>query len=163
MPGSLALWLAPTTKTRISLAVATVPRLASTTKVGATSVLSPEHPGKRVAAGDGRKSTDDCWRCETNINPVDHGKWHDVEFYAGDTWKFNRRVTLTYACAGLCCASRTTTTTRWRPSAWQPIASHEPRHPNDACNGVIVVPGTSFCQASRHRDWPAVEQRHPGR
>jgi len=22
---------------------------------------------------------------ETNINPVDHGKWHDLEFYAGDT------------------------------------------------------------------------------
>ncbi len=33
---------------------------------------------------------------ETNVNPVDQGRWHDIEFYAGDTWKMTRRVTLNY-------------------------------------------------------------------
>ena len=33
---------------------------------------------------------------ETNVNPVDQGRWHDIEFYAGDTWKVSRRVTLNY-------------------------------------------------------------------
>jgi hypothetical protein len=86
---------------------------------------------------------------ETNINPVDHGKWHDIEFYAGDTWKFNRRVTLTY---GL----------RWsflrepyddnNQMASFSLAAYSlaraKAFPNDACNGVVVVPGTSFCQAA---------------
>jgi len=86
---------------------------------------------------------------ETNINPVDHGKWHDIEFYAGDTWKFNRRVTLTY---GL----------RWsflrepyddsNQMASFSLATYSlaraKAFPNDACNGVVVVPGTSFCQAA---------------
>lgn len=86
---------------------------------------------------------------ETNINPVDHGKWHDIEFYAGDTWKFNARVTLTY---GL----------RWsflrepyddnNQMASFSLAAYSlaraQAFPNDACNGVVVVPGTSFCQAA---------------
>ncbi len=86
---------------------------------------------------------------ETNINPVDHGKWHDLEFYAGDTWKFTRRVTLTY---GL----------RWsflrepyddnNQMASFSLAAYSlaraQAFPNDACNGVVVVPGTSFCQAA---------------
>jgi hypothetical protein len=86
---------------------------------------------------------------ETNINPVDHGKWHDIEFYAGDTWKFTRRVTLTY---GL----------RWsflrepyddnNQMASFSLAAYSlaraQAFPSDACNGVIVVPGSSFCQAA---------------
>jgi hypothetical protein len=83
---------------------------------------------------------------ETNINPVDHGKWHDIEFYAGDTWKVSRRVTLTY---GL----------RWsflrepyddnnQMASFSLAAYNKSGNPGDACNGVILVPGTNFCTAA---------------
>ena len=83
---------------------------------------------------------------ETNINPVDHGKWHDLEFYAGDTWKIKRNVTLTYGF-------------RWsflrepydddnRMASFS-LAAYDPARPAaDACNGVILVPGTNFCTAA---------------
>jgi hypothetical protein len=83
---------------------------------------------------------------ETNVNPVDRGRWHDLEFYAGDTWKVTRRVTLTYGF-------------RWsflrepydanNQMASFSLAAYNPKgNPNDACNGVILVPGTNFCTAA---------------
>jgi hypothetical protein len=83
---------------------------------------------------------------ETNINPVDKGRWHDIEFYVGDTWKLSRRVTLTY---GL----------RWsflrepyddnNKMASFSLAAYNPNgNPKDACNGVVLVPGTNFCSAA---------------
>jgi len=80
---------------------------------------------------------------ETNVNPVDQGRWHDIEFYAGDTWKVSRRVTLNYGF-------------RWsllrepydanNQMASFSLADYNPAgNPNDACNGVILVPGTNFC------------------
>jgi hypothetical protein len=83
---------------------------------------------------------------ETNINPVDEGRWHDIEFYLGDTWKVTRRVTLTYGF-------------RWsllrepydanNQMASFSLADYNPKgNPADACNGVILVPGTNFCSAA---------------
>jgi hypothetical protein len=80
---------------------------------------------------------------ETNVNPVDQGRWHDIEFYAGDTWKVSRRVTLNYGF-------------RWsflrepydanNQMASFSLADYNPAgNPADACNGVILVPGTDFC------------------
>ncbi len=80
---------------------------------------------------------------ETNVNPVDQGRWHDIEFYAGDTWKASRRITLTYGF-------------RWsflrepydanNQMASFSLADYKSTgNPADACNGVILVPGTNFC------------------
>jgi hypothetical protein len=73
--------------------------------------------------------------------------WHDIEFYAGDTWKIRKNVTLSY---GL----------RWsfyrNPYAEDNVfgsfnladwsAAEAAAHPSDACNGVVIVPGTTPCQ-----------------
>jgi hypothetical protein len=83
---------------------------------------------------------------ETNVNPVDQGRWHDIEFYAGDTWRATRRVTLNYGF-------------RWsflrepydanNQMASFSMADYNPKgNPADACNGVILVPGTNFCSAA---------------
>ena len=80
---------------------------------------------------------------ETNINPVDQGVWHDIEFYVGDTWKIRRNVTINYGF-------------RWsflrepyddnNQMASFSLAAYNPAgNPADACNGVVVVPGTNFC------------------
>jgi hypothetical protein len=80
---------------------------------------------------------------ETNVNPVDQGRWHDIEFYAGDSWKVNRRVTVNYGF-------------RWsflrepydanNQMASFSLKDYNPNgNPNDACNGVVLVPGTNFC------------------
>ena len=83
---------------------------------------------------------------ETNINPVDQGRWHDIEFYAADTWRLTPRVTLTY---GL----------RWsmlrepydannQMASFSLAAYNKAGAPGDACNGVVLVPGTNFCSAA---------------
>jgi hypothetical protein len=83
---------------------------------------------------------------ETNVNPVDQGRWHDIEFYAGDTWRVTRRITLNYGF-------------RWsflrepydanNQMASFSLADYNPKgNPADACNGVILVPGTNFCTAA---------------
>jgi hypothetical protein len=86
---------------------------------------------------------------ETNINPVDHGKWHDIEFYAGDTWKFNRRVTFTYGLRWSFLREPYDDNNQMASFSLAAYSlSRAKAFPNDACNGVIVVPGTSFCQAA---------------
>jgi Carboxypeptidase regulatory-like domain/TonB-dependent Receptor Plug Domain len=83
---------------------------------------------------------------ENNVNPVDQGRWHDIEFYVGDTWKIRRNVTVTYGF-------------RWsflrepyddnNQMASFSLADYNPAgNPSDACNGVVVVPGTNFCTAA---------------
>jgi hypothetical protein len=83
---------------------------------------------------------------ETNVNPVDQGRWHDIEFYVGDTWKMTRRVTFTYGF-------------RWsflrepydanNEMASFSLAAYNPAGVSgDACNGVVLVPGTNFCSAA---------------
>ena len=80
---------------------------------------------------------------ESNVNPVDRGRWHDIEWYAADTWRLTRRVTLNYGF-------------RWsflrepydanNQMASFSLAAYNPAgNPSDACNGVVLVPGTNFC------------------
>ncbi|HEY6269358.1 MAG TPA: carboxypeptidase regulatory-like domain-containing protein [Candidatus Acidoferrum sp.] len=83
---------------------------------------------------------------ESNVNPVDQGRWHDIEWYAADTWRLTRRVTLNYGF-------------RWsflrepydanNQMASFSLAAYNPAgNPGDACNGVVLVPGTNFCSAA---------------
>ena len=80
---------------------------------------------------------------ELQTNPFTLTRWHDYEFYAGDTWKVRRNITLEYGF-------------RWaflrNPfAAKDQIASfqtnlYNPDLGGDPCNGMLVVPGTSFCE-----------------
>jgi len=91
-------WLAPTTKTRISSAAATVPRLASTTKVGANiGIVTGNTLANVLLPGTGAKSTDDCraWAKRTLT------RWITANGTTSSSMpaipgSFNRRVTLTY-------------------------------------------------------------------
>ena len=86
---------------------------------------------------------------ENNREAQSQVRWKDVEFYYGDTWKIRPRLTVEYGF-------------RWsflrEPfDALNKIASFDPTlysaaraaaNPNDSCNGLIVVPGTHFCEAA---------------
>jgi hypothetical protein len=83
---------------------------------------------------------------ESNINPVDQGRWHDLEFYAGDTWKISRRVTLNYGFRWSFLREPYDADNRMASFS---LAAYNPNgNPADACNGVILVPGTNFCTAA---------------
>ena len=86
---------------------------------------------------------------ETNVNPVDQGRWHDFEWYVGDTWKLTRRVTLTYGFRWSFLREPYDDTNQMASfslAAWS--SARALAQPNDACNGVILVPGTNFCSAT---------------
>jgi hypothetical protein len=81
---------------------------------------------------------------ESSINNNAQIIWHDFEWYVGDTWKFRKNLTLTYGF-------------RWsffrEPYAQNnhltsfSLADYDPSRPaSDACNGIIIVPGTTPCQ-----------------
>jgi|HubBroStandDraft_1064217.scaffolds.fasta_scaffold00130_15 hypothetical protein len=83
---------------------------------------------------------------ESSTNPVDQGRWHDVEFYVADTWKARPNLTLEYGF-------------RWSflrepyaanngMSAFEPYAYNPNGPATDACNGIVIVPGTNPCGAA---------------
>jgi hypothetical protein len=80
---------------------------------------------------------------ELQTNPFGQQRWHDYEFYYGDTWKVRRNLTVEYGF-------------RWsflrqpylsdnKLASFQPSA-YDPALGSDPCNGLTLVPGTSFCQ-----------------
>lgn len=82
---------------------------------------------------------------ELQTNPFSQTRWKDIEPYFGDTWKVRRNFTFEYGF-------------RWSMlrnpySAVNKIASFVPANyvaslGNDSCNGLLLVPGTNFCQAA---------------
>ncbi len=82
---------------------------------------------------------------ESQTNPYSQIRWHDVEPYFGDTWKMRPNVTVEYGF-------------RWSflrmpYSGPDKIATFSPRAYNpalggDPCNGLLLAPGTNFCQAA---------------
>jgi hypothetical protein len=83
---------------------------------------------------------------EASANPTDHARWHDLEFYVGDSWKAKRNLTLEYGI-------------RWSllrepyelnnaMSSFDPRFYDPKKSASDACNGVVIVPGTDPCGAA---------------
>jgi len=96
---------------------------------------------------------------EPQTNPFAHTRWHDYEFYGGDTWKLRRNVTLEYGARWSFIRNPFSSkdfVSSWQPSAFDPtLTKPDPNDPtktvsavNDGCNGVLEVPGTHFCQAA---------------
>jgi hypothetical protein len=81
---------------------------------------------------------------ENSKNAVAQIIWHDFEWYVGDTWKFRRNLTVTYGFRWSFLRepySQTNSLTSFSLAAYNPA-----RPAADACNGIIIVPGTTPCQ-----------------
>jgi hypothetical protein len=114
---------------------------------GAQSTVTPTGTFKDGGSGNGIFNT--MWNQvlwgwgELQTNPFTLTRWHDYEFYFGDTWKARRNLTVEYG-------------VRWsllrNPfAAKDRIASfqqslYNPALGTDPCNGMLVVPGTHFCE-----------------
>jgi hypothetical protein len=83
---------------------------------------------------------------ENSINVTALQHWHDFEWYLADSWRIRRNVTLEY---GLRWSffrepfSSANAQSSWSLANWS--ATRAAAFPSDACNGVIVVPGTDPC------------------
>ena len=131
--------------------IATHNALANVLLPGTGTPLPYNDPSCLATANSGAGYTVGCPQefrsiSETNVNPVDQGRWHDIEWYAADSWKLTRRVTVNYGF-------------RWsflrepydanNQMASFDLATYDPTRPSgDACNGVVLVPGTNFCSAA---------------
>jgi hypothetical protein len=83
---------------------------------------------------------------ENSIDATAFVKWHDFEFYVGDTWKIRRNVTLSYGFRWSFYREPYGDDNHWANwslSKWS--AAEAATNPSDACNGTITVPGTTPC------------------
>jgi hypothetical protein len=81
---------------------------------------------------------------ESQTNPFSVTRWHDYEFYFGDTWKIRRNVTLEYGARWS--FLRNPFSAKDFISSWQPNL-YDPALGVAACNGLMLVPGTDPCTA----------------
>jgi hypothetical protein len=92
---------------------------------------------------------------EQAFNPVDQARWRDYEFYLADTWKARPNLTLNYGFRWSFYREPYDATNAvgiFDPSTYSAATAmvNGPggtKQPN-VCDGLVVVPGTSFCQAA---------------
>ncbi len=99
---------------------------------------------------------------ENDIDGIADVHWRDIEPYVGDTWKITPRVTIDYGFRwsilrepfGGSTGGNTSPAydeggnypnqwANYSPSHWS--AAEATANPSDACNGTLIVPGTSPC------------------
>jgi len=81
---------------------------------------------------------------ESQTNPFVQTRWHDFEFYYGDTWKIRRNVTLEYGARWSFLRNPYSAVDRissWQRNLYNPALGGIP------CNGLLVVPGKDPCAA----------------
>jgi len=103
---------------------------------------------------------------EASIDGVTDTHWQDIEPYFGDTWKPYHNVTLNFGArwsvfgepyggtkggntsgAYQNSSNYPNQWANWDPAHWS--ASEAQANPNDACNGIVVVPGTNPCATQK--------------
>jgi len=86
---------------------------------------------------------------ENSINVTAREIWHDFEWYAADSWRIRRNLTLEYGFRWSFLREPTSEgnlQAGWSLANWS--ASEAAANPSDACNGVVIVPGTHPCAAA---------------
>jgi hypothetical protein len=86
---------------------------------------------------------------ENSVNGLAQVIWHDFEWYVGDTWKVKRNLTLSYGFRWSFYREPYSQTNTWASFSlanWS--AAEAAANPSDACNGVIIVPGSNPCGAA---------------
>jgi len=84
---------------------------------------------------------------ENSIDATARVHWHDFEWYLADSWKIRRNLTLEYGFRWSFYREPfvdKNLQAGWSLAAWS--ATEAMNNPSDACNGVIIVPGTHPCQ-----------------
>jgi hypothetical protein len=99
---------------------------------------------------------------ENSIDGIADVHWHDIEPYIGDSWKIRRNLTIDFGFRwsfyrepfGGSSGGNTAPASngggnypnQWanfNPASWS--ASEAAANPGDACNGILIVPGTTPC------------------
>ncbi len=86
---------------------------------------------------------------ETSTNIRAQLRWRDREFFGEDTWKVTPRLTFNYG------ARYSMLPPTYQPNGletnWQPTLYDPSKPASDACNGLLVVPGTNPCGDANKR------------
>jgi hypothetical protein len=83
---------------------------------------------------------------ENSVDATAYVKWHDIEWYLADQWKISRNITLNFGFRWSFYREPygdDNHWANWSASSWS--ASEAKSNPSDACNGTIIVPGTTPC------------------
>ena len=84
---------------------------------------------------------------ENSVDATAYVRWHDYEFYAQDSWKVRRNLTVDYGFRWSFFREPYGDDNHWANwslASWS--AAEAKSNPSDACNGTIIVPGTTPCQ-----------------
>lgn len=83
---------------------------------------------------------------ENSVNGLAQVGWHDFEWYLGDTWKFRHNLTFSYGFRWSFYREPFGIDNKWASFSladWS--ATEAAAQPSDACNGIVIVPGTTPC------------------
>jgi len=97
---------------------------------------------------------------ENSANLFPTAVWHDYEFYVQDNWKVRRNLTVEYGFRWS--FLRQPTEQHNQIASWS-LANYSPSLPaSDACNGLIIVPGTNPCGAANALHGTSFSSGTPG-